>query len=83
MKNIILIAALSVFVFIACNNTQSRTHTHDDGTTHSDCDRDHSKAAQQEQEVFEVDADSTHDCAHDSVAKECEHEHKDGSVHKH
>jgi len=83
MKNIILIAALSVFVFIACNNTQSRTHTHDDGTTHSDCDRDPGKAAQQEQEVFEVEADSTHDCVHDSVAKECEHEHKDGSVHKH
>jgi hypothetical protein len=83
MKNIILVAVLSLFVFVACNNAQSSAHTHDDGTTHTDCDHEQGAGDHPEQEAFEVKADSTHECTHDSVAKECEHEHEDGSVHEH
>ena len=87
MKNIILVAVLSVFVFISCNNTQSGTHTHEDGSQHSECDHEHSGGEAHEQEAFEVGADSTHDCTHDTIAKECEdkheHAHSDGSVHEH
>jgi hypothetical protein len=85
MKNIILIAVLSVFVFLSCNNSQSDSHTHDDGTTHSDCSHDQSNGEKHEQEAFEVEADSTHDCGHDSIAesKEHAHTHEDGIVHEH
>lgn len=85
MKNIILITVLSLFVFVACNNVQSGSNTNDDASTHTDCGHDHSADAKHEQEVFEVEADSTHNCAHDSIAevKEHEHSHEDGSVHEH
>ena len=85
MKNIILIAVLSVFVFLSCNNSQSSSHTHDDGTTHSDCGDDHSNGEKHEQEAFEVEADSTHDCGHESDAQgeEHSHTHEDGTVHEH
>lgn len=83
MKNIILVAVLSLFVLASCNNIQSGTHTHDDGSNHNDCD--HSANEHPEQEAFEVEADSTHDCTHDTTAKESDHTHthEDGSAHKH
>ncbi len=85
MKNIILVAVLSLFVFVACNNVQSGSHTHDDGTAHSECDHDHSGDANHEQEVFEVEADSTHKCAQDSIEKCCDHKHNHdgGEGHEH
>ncbi len=85
MKNIILIATLSIFVFLSCNNSQSASHTQDDGTTHTDCGHDHSNGEKHEQEAFEVEADSTHDCGHDSITKgdEHSHTHTEGTVHEH
>lgn len=70
MKKIILIAALAAFTFASCNNSASSAHTHDDG-----CDHEHSDVKHQEQEVFEVEADSTHDCAHDSLVGHEGHTH--------
>jgi hypothetical protein len=68
------IATLSM---ISCGNNaetnaETKTHTHDDGSTHAD--HDTSKPAQQE---FVV-GDST---AKDTTAKE--HTHKDGEKHSH
>lgn len=73
MKKIILVAALAAFVFASCNNSASSAHTHDDGSDHSDCDHQHADA--QHQEVFEVEADSTHDCSHDSLGNHEGHSH--------
>lgn len=85
MKNIIFIAVLSLFIIASCNNAQTEAHTHDDGSTHSDIGHDHSQDKHQQQEVFEVEADSTHDCGHDSISegKEHMHTHEDGSGHNH
>jgi hypothetical protein len=82
MKKVIFLAVLSSFMFVACNNAQSDAHTHEDGTTHTDCDNEHD-SNHSEQEVFEVEADSTHECSHDSVAEEASHSHthEDGTVH--
>ena len=84
MKKIIYIAVLSSFLFIACNNSQTDAHTHEDGTTHTDCDHEH-EGNHSDQEVFEVKSDSTHECTHDSTIKEEEHSHthEDGTVHEH
>jgi hypothetical protein len=78
MKKAIITAliGLASMIVISCgnssNNTETKTHTHDDGSTHAD--HDTTKPAQQE---FTV-GDST---ASDTTAKE--HTHKDGEKHSH
>jgi len=77
MKKIFFIAGLSITLCLAfsCkNNNKSEpgTHTHDDGSTHSDHD-----TVKPKQEEF-VLPDSTH---HDSTGKP--HTHKDGEKHSH
>lgn len=84
MKNILFVSILSAFLFISCNNVSSNTHTHDDGSEHTDCGHDHGNVEGAEQEVFEVEPDPNgHD--HDSCASKEEHghTHEDGSVHEH
>lgn len=85
MKKFLLIATIASFVIVSCNNSQSGTHTHDDGSTHTDCDHDQDSAEHPSQETFEVETDSSYDCKHDSTAKEGEHvhTHEDGSEHTH
>ena len=85
MKNIIFIALLSLFIVASCNNAQSESHTHDDGTTHSDCGQEHSNDSNHQQEVFDVEADSTHDCGDDAISegKEHEHTHQGSTEHNH
>ena len=81
MKKIILCASLacaSLLVF-SCNdntNNQPGTHTHDDGSVHTDHTADSIKPAQQE---FKVDSTSI---PSDTTAKK-PHTHADGRTHTH
>jgi hypothetical protein len=75
MKKAIITAFIGIasLTFISCaNNTESKTHTHEDGSTHAD--HDTTKPAQEE---FVV-ADTT---KKDTTGKE--HTHKDGEKHSH
>jgi hypothetical protein len=75
MKKAIFTAliGMATLTVISCgNNTETKTHTHEDGSTHAD--HDTSKPAQQE---FVVE-DTT---AKDTTAKE--HTHKTGEKHSH
>jgi hypothetical protein len=75
MKKAIVIALIGIasFTVISCgNNTENKTHTHEDGSTHAD--HDTTKPAQQE---FTV-GDTT---SKDTTANE--HTHKDGEKHSH
>lgn len=66
-------AGITALAMISCdNNTGTKTHTHEDGSTHSD--HDTTKPAQEE---FVV-GDST---SKDTTAKE--HTHKVGEKHSH
>lgn len=78
MRKVFLLAsALCTLVFFtACNDSaDAGTHTHDDGSTHSDHAADTVRPQQQE---FTV-GDST---AADTSVKEA-HTHKDGEPHTH
>jgi hypothetical protein len=78
MKKVFLLAsALCTLVFFtACNDSaEAGTHTHEDGSTHSDHAADTAKPQQQE---FTV-GDST---TADTSVKEA-HTHKDGETHTH
>jgi hypothetical protein len=75
MKKAIVTAFIGMasLIMISCgNSTESKTHTHDDGSTHPD--HDTTKPAQQE---FTV-GDTT---GKDTTVKE--HTHKDGEKHSH
>jgi hypothetical protein len=79
MKKVFLFAhALCTLVFFtACNDSaEAGTHTHDDGSTHSDHAADTAKPQQQE---FTV-GDSI---MVDTTVKEEVHNHKDGETHSH
>ena len=85
MKKIILVAALLGFILASCNNASSNAYTHEDGSSHSGCAHEQEDSKCQDQEVFEVKTDSTHECAHDSstVGGVHEHTHGDGDQHSH
>lgn len=83
MKNILSIAILSIFVVAACTNTQSGAHTHDDVSTQNESGHDHSQQSNHHQEVFDVEADSTHYSRHDSISEGKEHTHEDSNEHRH
>jgi hypothetical protein len=75
MKKAIITALIGIatVTIISCgNNTETKTHTHDDGSTHAD--HDTTKPKQQE---FVV-GDTT---KKDTVGKQ--HTHKDGKKHSH
>jgi hypothetical protein len=75
MKKVFISAFIGIasLLIISCgNNTESNTHTHEDGSTHTDHD-----TTQPMQEEFMV-SDSTH---MDSIRQE--HTHKDGEKHSH
>ena len=75
MKKVIITAliGLASMAVISCgNNTDSKTHTHEDGSTHAD--HDTTKPVQEE---FVV-GDTTNK---DTTGKE--HTHKDGEKHSH
>lgn len=75
MKKTILATIISVatFAMTSCgNNSESKTHTHDDGSTHADHD-----TTKPRQEEFVV-SDTTHS---DTTSKE--HTHEGGEKHSH
>jgi len=84
MKKIFLAIAICGFLFASCgnkSNSNNGTHTHDDGSEHTD------HAAEQAapvQESFKTTADSTTVKA-DSLKQHEEHthDHGDGKPHKH
>lgn len=101
MKNIFLIfSILAIFIFASCGNKQNKTkdtHTHPDGTVHSD-DADHSNpSVSPAQEAFEVKVDSSttdktvidslaiKKAIADSLAKaeQHKHDHEHGHNHSH
>lgn len=72
--------ALALFPVFSCNDnsqTQPGTHTHDDGSVHTDHTVDSSKPEQQE---FTV-TDST--AIHADTTNKKEHTHPDGKTHTH
>jgi hypothetical protein len=75
MKKVFLIGSITIsLLFIACNNNkkESGTHTHDDGSTHSDHATDTVKPAQ---ERFKTDT------THGDTSKM--HSHDGGKPHSH
>ncbi|KAA6345226.1 hypothetical protein EZS27_007202 [termite gut metagenome] len=86
MKKIFLAIALCGFLFASCGNKSNKnnTHTHEDGSVHTD----HSAAEQPKpvQESFEVKADSSATVKADSLKtkeKEHTHDHGESKSHKH
>ena len=75
MKNTILatLICIALFSIVSCGNSpESKTHTHEDGSTHADHD-----TKKPEQEEFVVsDTINT-----DTISKE--HTHEDGVKHSH
>jgi hypothetical protein len=72
MKKIILFGCFATsLLIISCNNTkkESGTHTHDDGSTHTD--HDTTKPVQQEFNVA------------DTTKKDTSHTHDNGDKHSH
>ena len=100
MKNILLtFSILVIFIFASCGNKQNKTkdtHTHPDGTVHSDADHS-SPSVSSAQEAFEVKVDSStidktlidrlaiKKAIADSLAKveQHKHNHKHGHNHSH
>lgn len=94
MKNILLtFSILVIFIFASCGNQQNKTkdtHTHPDGTVHSD-DADHSSpSVSSAQEAFEVKIDSStidslaiKKAIADSLAKAEQHKHDHEHGHNH
>lgn len=93
MKNILLIfSTLAIFIFASCGNKQTKTtntHTHPDGTVHSDEDH-HSPSVSPVQESFEVKIDSSKSdslaikkAIADSIAKAKQHKHDHEHGHNH
>lgn len=79
MKKVFLLASAlcTLVLFSACNDgAEAGTHTHEDGSTHSDHAVDTARPQQQE---FIV-GDST---MGDTSVKEEVHTHKDGETHSH
>jgi ABC-type nickel/cobalt efflux system permease component RcnA len=67
---IVLLGIATVTIFSCGNNTEPKTHTHDDGSTHAEHDTTKPK-----QEEFII-GDTTH-------KDTTEHTHKDGKKHSH
>jgi len=85
MKTIFLAIAISAFVFSSCRHNSSEssdTHTHEDGTVHSNHSHSHSEEDMPQQEVFEVEIDSLSQKT-DSMKQQVEHSHNGGHTHKH
>ena len=73
MKKILFILAVTTILFSSCGsraNENTDSHTHEDGTVHSD--HQNSSDTIPEQEVFEVQEESDH-----------EHSHEEGHEHQH
>jgi hypothetical protein len=83
MKKIILVAALLGFIIASCNTASSNAGDQKDCESQSECAHEHADSKCQDQEVFEVKADSTHECSHDSTAVGGVHEHTHGEGHQH
>lgn len=93
MKNTLLVfSILAIVIFASCGNQQNKTkdtHTHPDGTVHSD--EDHSNpSVSPVQESFEVKADSSKSdslaikkAIADSLAKAAQHKHDHEHGHNH
>ncbi len=76
MKKIILVAALLGFIIASCNTASSNASEQEGCKSESGCAHEHADSKCQDQEVFEVKADSTYECAHDSTAVGGDHEHQ-------
>jgi hypothetical protein len=84
MKKIFQAIAICGFLFASCGNhsNNNATHTHDDGSVHSDHATEQARPAQ---ESFKTNAD-TGTLKTDSLKKKQEnhtHDHGDGKPHKH
>jgi uncharacterized lipoprotein NlpE involved in copper resistance len=79
MKQLLISSALLIFVFASCNQTTQKpgTHTHEDGSVHSD----HAEQAVPAQESFVVTPDSL-TVETDSLNKH-DHDHEHGQSHTH
>ena len=82
MKKILFILTIAGFLLASCGNQKESndagTHTHEDGTVHSNDVHDYEPDAMPEQESFEVEADST-----GGNTVETHHEHESDSEHDH
>lgn len=86
MKNTFIIIAFAM-MFGSCTNSSNKktdTHTHDDGSVHTDHKNGTESAPNQE--VFEVNKDSLEikkDSLKTKIKAEHSHSHEDGKEHKH
>ncbi len=87
MKKLFFTVLAMVVLLSSCgsrSNTQTNTHTHDDGSEHAS--HSNESSATPDQESFELKHDSTH-IKKDSVKSEDhsdhEHSHENGEAHKH
>lgn len=79
MKKVILLTAIICSLLSACtntSNTNSKSHEHEDGSTHGDHTETLADTVKQE----EFNADST---SSDTAIKATPHEHKSGESHTH
>lgn len=84
MKKILFILTITGFLFASCGNEKKSndvgTHTHEDGTVHSNDVHDYEPEAMPKQESFEVEADSTNK---NTVETHQGHEHDSEHNHQH
>ena len=82
MKKIVFILTIAAFALTSCGGEKKKdnvdTHTHEDGTVHTDHTPDLENKAMPAQESFEVEVDSVHQNAADTV-----NDHDHGHDHDH
>jgi len=88
MKKIVFILTIVAFVFTSCGSGKKKenvgTHTHEDGTIHRNDAHNHENGTMPAQESFEVEVDSVHQNAADTLHDHNrEHDHADDHGHQH